>query len=133
MGSHQVPLKLSSPITCRTYRRNATQIVTQFIGIQVMGTSAWEIHIELQLVLSKNQHVFATCILLAPFNFPMVVVGSHRGNHFNQPLYRILVDTVREGSLLSQKHSHIHMALNKHAQGYISAGNIVVCRLKIER
>ena len=101
MGSHQVPLKLSSPITCRTYRRNATQIVTQFIGIQVMGTSAWEIHIELQLVLSKNQHVFATCILLAPCNFPMVVVGSHRGNHFKINLDGLLAKAAKEGPLLS--------------------------------
>ena len=55
-----------------------------------------------------------TIILLAPCNFPMVAVGSHMGNHFNQPLDYILANTVREGSLLSQKHSHIHMALNKH-------------------
>ena len=41
--------------------------------------------------------------MLAPCNFPMVAVGSHRGNHFNQPLDCILANTVREGSLLSQK------------------------------
>ena len=71
--------------------------------------------------------------MLAPCNFPMVAVGRHRHDHFNQSLDCILSDIVREGSLLSQKNSHIHMALNKHAEGYISTGNRVVCKLKIER
>ena len=46
--------------------------------------------------------------VLAPCNFPIVAVGSHRGNHFNQALDFILADTVRDGSLLSQrKETHI--------------------------
>ena len=72
-------------------------------------------------------------MVLSPCNFPMVVVGIHKSNHFNQSLDCILVDTVREGSLLSWKNSHIHMALNKHAKGYIYSCNRVVCKLKIER
>ena len=37
--------------------------------------------------------------MLAPCNFPMVVIGSHMGNHFKPPLDCILSNTVREGSL----------------------------------
>ena len=39
--------------------------------------------------------------MLAPCNFPMVVVGSHRGNHFKLDLDCLLAKAVREGSLLS--------------------------------
>ena len=47
--------------------------------------------------------------VLAPCNFPIVAVGSHMDNHFNQTLDYILADTVREGSLLSQrKETHIY-------------------------
>ena len=39
--------------------------------------------------------------MLEPYNFPMVVVGSHRGNHF-KPNFRLYSSlTVREGSLLA--------------------------------
>ena len=37
--------------------------------------------------------------MLSPYNFPMVVVGIHRGNHLKQYLDCILANTVREGSL----------------------------------
>ena len=51
--------------------------------------------------------------MLALYNFPIVVIGSHRGTHFNQTLDCILANIVKEGSLFVTKtNSHIHMALN---------------------
>ena len=40
--------------------------------------------------------------MLAPCSFPLVAVGSHKGNHFKQNLDYILANTVTEGSLLSR-------------------------------
>ena len=52
-------------------------------------------------------------IPLAPCNFPMAAVGSHRGNHFKPTLDCILSNIVREGSLLSHsQETHIYVALD---------------------
>ena len=64
----------------------------------------WGWFISLQKLVLKGLN-FSSGVFkggLAPCNFPMVGVGSHRGNHFKPALDCLLAKAVREGSLLSR-------------------------------
>ena len=70
--------------------------------------------------------------MLAPYNFPMVAIGSHRGNHFKPALDCLLANIVREGSLFVTIKSTYTFNFKDHAEDYISASNRIVINKRVD-